>query len=67
MPLGWADSSEMGFCEGLQIWCSVEVICFFALYVTEADDGQVCDGRSQGRLLWNTLSCCFEAEVEDLK
>lgn len=51
MPLGWADSSEMGFCEGLQIWCPVEVICFFALYVTEADDGQVCDGRSGGRLL----------------
>lgn len=31
MPLGWADSSERGFCEGLQIQCPVAVICFFAL------------------------------------
>jgi len=31
-PLGWADSSERGFCEGLQILCPpVEVVCVCAL------------------------------------
>ena len=68
MPFGRADdSSERGFCEGLQIRCPIEVICFFALQGTEADASQVRDGGLQGRLLRSTLSCGFEAEVEDLK